>query len=343
MAAPSGTTWGAIVNSYARIGLYVTTSNNSNNTQTTVTCQVWFWSKYSVNDSNNTMYFNWDSTSASSSVGSVSINTDVDTGSGWSTSNQQLMKTYTKTYSRGTSNATKNVAAALSGIEVSSGTMRVTKSFTIPALAKYTVTYNANGGTGAPGSQSKYYGVTLKLSSTIPTRDGYRFVGWGTSSGATSASYQPGGNYTSNASITLYAVWTVDSYIISYNANGGDGAPANQAKKKGTALTLSNIEPTRKRHNFLGWSTNRSATSASYQPGGSFTTDADTVLYAVWQLTDDYILIYKTGTCEAVEFIEDSLGVMFQDGGKVHATEFIETDDGISIGGIMKFGELEEV
>ena len=74
------------------------------------------------------------------------------------------------------------------------------------AKNKYTISFNANGGSGAPSSQTKTYGLDLTLSSTTPTRSGYTFKGWGTSSSSTTASYQPGGKYTSNSSATLYAV-----------------------------------------------------------------------------------------------------------------------------------------
>ena len=81
----------------------------------------------------------------------------------------------------------------------------------------YTVTYNANGGTGAPAQQTKTSGTTLKLSSSIPTRSGYNFKGWGTNSAATTAAYAAGADYTTDASITLYAIWgahthTYDTY-----------------------------------------------------------------------------------------------------------------------------------
>ena len=79
----------------------------------------------------------------------------------------------------------------------------------------YTVTYDANGGSGAPSAQTKTYGTDLILSSTKPTRTDYTFQGWATSSSATSATYQPGSTYTTNANLTLYAVW--NSYICSYN------------------------------------------------------------------------------------------------------------------------------
>ncbi len=196
-----------------------------------------------------------------------------------------VSETYTKNYSPYTvtvssSYTGKNVSGYLAGSK--SGSTSVT--ITIPAKASYTVSYNANGGSGAPGAQTKWYGETLTLSSTRPSRTGYSFVGWGTSSGDTSVNYNPGGNYTSNASITLYAIWSANTYTVSYNANGGSGAPGNQTKTYGVTLTLSSTRPTRAYYNFLGWSTSSSATTAQYSAGGSFTTNANTTLYAVWQL-----------------------------------------------------------
>lgn len=77
----------------------------------------------------------------------------------------------------------------------------------LPTIKRtYTVSYNANGGSGAPASQTKTYGVNLTLSSTVPTRAGYAFKGWATS--ATGAvAYQAGGTYSDNSAVTLYAVW----------------------------------------------------------------------------------------------------------------------------------------
>ena len=152
----------------------------------------------------------------------------------------------------------------------------------------YTISYNANGGTGAPSSQTKYYGTTLTLSSAKPYRTGYTFKGWGLYASSTSPLYQPGDDYNYNISRTLYAVWEKDAppapttYTVSYNANGGSGAPASQTKTKDITLTLSGTKPTRSGYTFLGWATSSSATSASYQPGGSYTANASVTLYAVW-------------------------------------------------------------
>ena len=107
-------------------------------------------------------------------------------------------------YCQYTSTNSSNLTTSNNG-----GTISLTKQ----AAKTYTVSYNANGGSGAPSSQTKYHGTTLKLSSVTPTRDGYNFLGWSTSSTATTATYSVGGNYTSNASATLYAVWTQSSMI----------------------------------------------------------------------------------------------------------------------------------
>ena len=150
----------------------------------------------------------------------------------------------------------------------------------------YTISYNANGGSGAPSAQTKTQNVTLTLSSTKPTRANYTFLGWATSSTATTAQYQPGGSYTANAATTLYAVWKsaqATTYTISYNANGGSGAPSAQTKIQNVILILSSTKPTRTNYTFLGWATSATATTAQYQPNGNYTANAAAMLYAVWK------------------------------------------------------------
>lgn len=148
---------------------------------------------------------------------------------------------------------------------------------------KYSVTYNANGGSGAPSSQTKYYEKTLTLRTTKPTRIGYNFLGWSTNSSATTATYQPGDAYTHNMGATLYAVWRPNEYDVCYDANGGSGAPLLQTKYYGQPLTLSRIEPTRTGYTFLGWSTKNTSTIVSYSAGGTYTVNEPIILYAVWK------------------------------------------------------------
>lgn len=201
-----------------------------------------------------------------------------------------------------------------------SGTYGGTKSasckINAAALTSYTITYNANGGSGAPASQTKTYGSKLTLSSTKPTRTGYTFKGWGTSASATTVAYAPGAAYTANAKVTLYAVWEIISYSVKYNANGGSGAPANQTKKYGTTLVLSSTEPTRTDYDFLGWATSASASTPAYDPGDAYTANAAVTLYAVWELAYIKPSIYNlsvwrcdadgtdndAGTCGSIAF-----------------------------------------
>ena len=76
--------------------------------------------------------------------------------------------------------------------------------------------YDANGGTGAPDSQTRTAAhptvnrVTFTVPGTIPTKDGYTFKGWADSATATTAQYQPGGTIDvkhENSPKTVYAVW----------------------------------------------------------------------------------------------------------------------------------------
>ena len=88
------------------------------------------------------------------------------------------------------------------------GTSSASQTITIPALAHHHVTFDANGGTGAPGIVDKWYGENLTIPSQKPTRTNYEFLGWSKTSTGT-AEYQPGQTYggTPDADYTLYAVW----------------------------------------------------------------------------------------------------------------------------------------
>ena len=286
MAAPSGTIWGSIAGSYGRIGIYTTT--NSTNTETTVTVQVWFWSKYSVSDSlGNALYLDNLSSpgSATTDRGGTNISTTVATGEGWSTSNQALLtsKSYSWTHTRGTSASTRYIYAKLTGVDRVGATMYANTTVSIPALASYTISYDANGGSGVPDSQTKYYGKNLTISSTKPTRTGYSFQGWALTQGG-SVYYTSGSTCGKNENLTLYAVWKANTYIVNYDANGGSDAPAKQTKTYGITLKLSSTIPTRTNYNFLGWATSASATKAIYAAGASYTTNSAVTLYAVWEL-----------------------------------------------------------
>ena len=187
-------------------------------------------------------------------------------------------------------NRTYTVHAWWDSSGFSHGTNYATTTVTVPAVARptYTVSYNANGGSGAPSNQTKQHDITLTLSSTKPTRDGYEFAGWGTSATDTGVKYSAGGQYTGNSNITLYAIWTnAAKMTLAYNANGGSGAPSSQTHLINTVSKISGVIPTRNNYVFLGWSTSSTATRPTYIIDGQYTNNSfrngDTFyLYAVW-------------------------------------------------------------
>ena len=150
----------------------------------------------------------------------------------------------------------------------------------------YAVTYNANGGTGAPSTQYKTHGTALTLSSTKPTKaavsagnytvtlnanggtcsssslsakrtTSYTFSKWNTNSSSTGTSYNAGASYTTNAALSLYAIYSSSTSTA--------------------AVTLPT--PTRSGYNFMGWATSSTATTGTT---GSYTPSGNVTLYAIW-------------------------------------------------------------
>ena len=166
--------------------------------------------------------------------------------------------------------------------------------------------YNANGGTGAPDSQTytSYSATSTQATFTsrnqIPTKDGYTFKGWADSAAATTAQYQPGGTIAVNhadSPKTVYAVWEKNAapieYTVTYYKNDGS---ANDLFYKtsdwGEPSEKFNIywgKPTRDGYDFVGWAETRDATEAKYASSGAggkqswIKLDGPKVLYAVWQ------------------------------------------------------------
>lgn len=111
------------------------------------------------------------------------------------------------------SGQSKNIGfSATINTGISPATISANGNYALSAITwEHTVSYNANGGTGAPDNQKKIYGSVLTLSSVRPTRGGYVFMGWATSS-AGDVAYMPGSTYGADADVTLYAVWQI-AYI----------------------------------------------------------------------------------------------------------------------------------
>lgn len=166
----------------------------------------------------------------------------------------------------------------------------------------YIVNFDANGGDAEPQLQEKVQNKPLTLTKNIPAREGFEFLGWAKNADATESEYQPGDKFYDNKDTVLYAVWReegVKTYTVTFDANGGVGAPAPVIKNEGTALTLPEAIPTRDGYIFKGWGITWDSPTTAYRAGGVFTTDADTLLYAVWAEDDYGITISATdgGLC----------------------------------------------
>lgn len=193
--------------------------------------------------------------------------------------------TITKTKTHAQQTLSVAYGSYMSGASISSYAKGVNGYGSIALAAKpsYSVAYSANGGSGAPASQSKWYGESLTLSGSKPSWTGYTFLSWNTAQGGGGTSYQPGATYTSNAALNLYAQWQEQTYTVTFDANGGTDAPEAQTKYYTQPLTLPTETPTRDLYDFLGWSTSAGGVVV-YKAGDSLTVNADTTLYAVWQL-----------------------------------------------------------
>lgn len=183
--------------------------------------------------------------------------------------------------------------------------MLITRDYHIYArvgsLNAYTVTYDANGGTGdVPVDDGRYAeGAAARVLSgaglTGPA-DKPQFLGWALSAEAAAPDYYPGSQLIlGRENVTLYAVWGVKENTVSltYHSNFGTDATytVEALAVNGRVEVLSYDTtglPTRQGYNFLGWSTSASG-SVSFAPGSSLRVNAggSNDLYAVWEPAAD--------------------------------------------------------
>ena len=170
---------------------------------------------------------------------------------------------------------------------------------------EYTVRYNSNGGSGSTSTQTFEYGDTISLRYNNFTRDGYEFLGWGTSRNS-GVDYYEGervDNYdldlwNDGDSITLYAQWKPIGYYVRYNGNGAtSGSMADTLIQLNGSGTLSKNAYHKERYKFTEWNSKADGSGTSYKEGqvvsGLSSTPADVVnLYAQWEEVK-YTIEYK--------------------------------------------------
>nr|AGS51805.1 internalin-like protein (LPXTG motif) [uncultured bacterium contig00053] len=122
----------------------------------------------------------------------------------------------------------------------------------------YIITFNANGGTGGPSTETATYDAAMPAISTAPTRTGYTFTGYyDAETGGTqyyTSALASAKNWDKTSDATLYAQWTAIGYTITFNANGGTGGPSTATATYGAAMpTPGGSAPTRTGYIFTGY------------------------------------------------------------------------------------------
>ena len=216
-------------------------------------------------------------------------------------------------------NTNKNATTSIWNINTSKSISSSATYYPILKANIYTITLNNQGATSS-GTKKVYYqynttktingttcyyytnsSLTTCLSSGYninkPSKTGYSFKGYYTSTNGSGTNYvNSSGTFINNAyktigDKTLYANWQANTYTITYNANGGSGAPSSQSytydPNNDTVFYLSSTTPSRSGYTFLGWSLSSTATSASYSAGQRWGTHNanNYTLYAVWKKT----------------------------------------------------------
>ena len=115
-----------------------------------------------------------------------------------------------------------------------SGSVTLTKI--TQSAQTYIIKYDANGGTGAPASQTKTHGVDLVMTTAVPTRTGYTFKCWNTAKDGSGYDRDPGGYVYGDADLTWYAQWTANVLTIYYHVNGGSINSSNYYVKSSDNL-----------------------------------------------------------------------------------------------------------
>ena len=212
---------------------------------------------------------------------------------------------YTSQSGNGTKYYDANGAGCISKYTQTSG--RTLYAYWTPNTYSNAIILNKWDGSKSYASPS--YERTLP-SVPVPTRTGYTFQGYYTSTGGSGTRYYTSSGTSSytwtqtSGTLNLYDYWTPITYTVKYNSNGGSGSMANQTFTYGVSknLTKNNFSPPTGKY-FLGWNTSSSSTKAQYGNEANVSNLASTNttvnLYAIWG-TEEYKLRFRSRSNEYV-------------------------------------------
>jgi uncharacterized repeat protein (TIGR02543 family) len=162
-----------------------------------------------------------------------------------------------------------------------------------------TVTFNANGGTGSMPNLSINTGASANLTANTFSRTGYTFAGWNTAAGGGGTAYSNGQSYLMGpTSITLYAQWNANIYVVTYNANGASGgAPASVSQPYNSSFTVANAGSlVQVGYSLTGWNTAANGSGTTYSAGSTYVVGAsNATLYAQWTINSYSVTFSANG------------------------------------------------
>lgn len=185
------------------------------------------------------------------------------------------------------------------------GSFRLNKtSYTKGVDETVTITdqsYALDGSTDFATTYTLKYGSTTKQTFSIAPQQEKQIALSGLSNGTYTVSMYATSADGKKKSETVTKNFTVNTgYRVSYDANGGNNAPASQNKIQGTTLKLSESVPSRSGYTFAGWSTTCDG-AVEYTAGAAYTKNASVTLYAVWLQNMSYSASSYKGIYDGAE------------------------------------------
>jgi uncharacterized repeat protein (TIGR02543 family) len=153
----------------------------------------------------------------------------------------------------------------------------------------YYVAFDPNGGNGSMSNQSFTYGTAQNLAINTYTRTGYTFGGWDTLQGGGGTAYADVATvnnltFTQNDTVTLYAVWAINTYTVSFNSNGGTTVGSITNVAHGNTISAPTAPTTTAGgatlNLFRGWYTDNTTFTNAFNFSTTITTNI--TLYADW-------------------------------------------------------------
>ena len=161
------------------------------------------------------------------------------------------------------------------------------------SLDAYTVIFNGNGFTGgSTDNQQIPFHTETALNPNGYTRDGYTFLHWCTSADGEGDTYLNGAevtDLTAEPEITLYAIWSPNTYTVHFEGNTADSGTMldQEFTYDADKVPLSANKFGRTGYKFTGWNTDGEGHGTSYADGemvSNLATGGTVNLYAQWEL-----------------------------------------------------------